>query len=457
MRKSGPTTGIQHLIAQVAAVLSLSLCLILVSLPGYARETIIKGVRIWPSPQRTRIVFATTRPVQHRIFSLSKPDRLVIDIDNTRLGTSFKGLSYKHTPIREMRAVRHHRRDLRIVLSLEEPVKPRSFVLKPVMQYGNRLVVDLYTPEQLKPVVRNIDQITDQRRNVVVAIDAGHGGEDPGAIGPHHLYEKNITLAIARDMDKLFKKAPGFTPLMTRTGDYYVPLRERTEIARKNKADVFVSIHADKYKNALAQGASVYALSERGATSEEARWLAKSENSADLIGGTGSVSLGDKTNTLASVLLDLSMTHSISASLKMGQDVLQAIKPISKLHQQHVEQAAFVVLKSPDIPSILVETGYISNPVEARMLRLPAYREKMAKAIFRGIRHYIDTHPPPGTYVAWKERRAHEKLRTYQIVQGDTLSGIASKYRVSEELIRRVNGLSSNTIRIGQVLKIPAS
>lgn len=447
----------RHPVTRVAAPLSVLFWLAVFAMPTLAREIAIKGARVWPSPERTRIVFDITHPVQHRIFTLTKPNRLVIDIDNTRLATGLLHLDYKNTPIKDMRAARRHGKDLRIVVDLTGPVTPRSFLLKPVMQYGNRLVVDLYTPAQLKPEVRNVDRLTHEKRDVLVAIDAGHGGEDPGAIGPHHLFEKNITLAIAEDMAKLVKKTPGFSPLMTRTGDYYLALRERTEIARENKADVFVSIHADKYKNNEAQGASVYALSDKGATNEEARWLANSENRADLIGGSGTVSLGDKDDTLASVLLDLSMTHSLSASLQMGKDVLAAIKPISKLHQRHVEQAAFVVLKSPDIPSILVETGYISNPEEARMLRSPAYREEMAKAIFAGIKHYIDTNPPPGTYLAWKKRGAGEKLKTYQIVRGDTLSGIASKYRVSADQIRQANDLSSDILRIGQVLKIPAS
>ena len=441
----------------MAARFSLILCLILVSQDGLARETDIKGVRVWPSPERTRIVFDVTQPVQHRIFSLSKPDRLVIDIDNTTLDANLDDVDLKDTPIESMRAAPRNGNDMRIVLDLTEPVKPRSFVLKPIMQYGNRLVVDIYTPEQLKPEIRNVDRITSQMRDVVVAIDAGHGGEDPGAIGAHRLQEKNVTLAIANDLSGLFASTPGFTPLLIRKGDYYLALRERTEIARKNKADVFISIHADMYKNSAARGASVYALSERGATNEEARWLADSENRADLIGGSGSVSLGDKDDTLASVLLDLSMTHSLSASLEMGKDVLSAIRPVNRLHQYHVEQAGFVVLKSPDIPSILVETGYLSNPREARLLSSTRHQRAMASAIFEGVRNYLDTHPPAGTYLAWKKQGGNEKLKSYEIVRGDTLSGIASKYRISAELLRKVNGLRSDNLRIGQVLIIPAS
>lgn len=457
MKKSGPKTESGHLVIRVAARFSLLFSLILLAQVGLAGEIDIKGVRVWPSPERTRIVFDVTQPVQHRIFSLSKPDRLVIDIDNTTLDANLDNVNLKDTPIKDMRAAPRNGDDMRIVLDLAGPVKPRSFVLKPIMQYGNRLVVDLYTPEQLKPEIRNVERMTNQMRDVVVAIDAGHGGEDPGAIGARRLKEKNVTLAIADDLSSLFASAPGFTPLMIRKGDYYLALRERTEIARKNKADVFVSIHADMYKNSAARGASVYALSERGATNEEARWLADSENRADLIGGSGNVSLGDKDDTLASVLLDLSMTHSLSASLEMGKDVLSAIRPVNRLHQHHVEQAGFVVLKSPDIPSILVETGYLSNPREARLLATRRHQRAMAKAIFHGVQKYLDTHPPAGTYLAWKKQGGNEKLKSYEIVRGDTLSGIASKYRISAELLRKVNGLSSDNLRIGQVLMIPAS
>lgn len=448
-------TGTRHLLAQAAGRLSVLFCLAALALPASAQETDIKGVRVWRSPERTRVVFDLTQPVQHRIFSLTKPDRLVVDIDNTRLDTHLNAVDIAGTPIKKMRAARRHGTDLRIVLDLSDPVTPRSFVLKPILQYGNRLVVDLYTSAQVKPEVRKVERLAKQKHDVVVAIDAGHGGEDPGAIGWNHLREKNVTLAIAKDLAKLFGNTPGYTPLLTRKGDYYLDLRERTEIARKNKANVFVSIHADKYKNARARGASVYALSNKGASNEEARWLANSENRADLIGGSGSVSLDDKDDTLAGVLLDLSMSASLSASLEMGKDVLVAIKPVSRLHQQHVEQAGFVVLKSPDIPSILVETGYLSNPHEARELRSAKYQEKMARAIFGGIRRFIESHPPPGSYVAWKKRSGGDKLKTYQIVQGDTLSGIANKYSVSTDEIRQANGLSNDTIKTGQTLKIP--
>lgn len=432
-------------------------CLALLSWPVLAIQTSIESVRVRPSPERTRIVFDLSKPVEHKIFSLADPDRLVIDIDNTKLDTTFDGVDLAGTPIKEMRASARDGKDLRVVLDLSDEVRPRSFVLKPIMQYGDRLVIDLYTREQQAPEIRKADRLANQMRDVVVAIDAGHGGDDPGAIGAGHLYEKDVTLAIAKDLNQLVDDEPGFSPLMIRQGDYFLALRERTEIARKNKADVFVSIHADAFRTAEARGASVYALSQQGATSETARWLADSENRADLIGGTGGVSLDDKDDMLAGVLLDLSMTASLSASLEMGKDVLAAIKPVNRLHRHHVEQAGFVVLKSPDIPSILIETGYISNPREATRLSMPSHQKELAEAILTGIRHYINDHPPAGSYLAWKRQGGGEKLEQYHIVRGDTLTGIANKYRVNTDVLRKVNGLNNDTLRIGQVLKIPTS
>ena len=244
---------------------------------------------------------------------------------------------------------------------------------------------------------------------------------------------------------------------MIREGDYYLALRERTAKARKGRADIFLSIHADAFKTANAHGASVYAISEKGATSETARWLAEKENRADLIGGAGEVTLDDKDDLLVGVLLDLSITASLSQSLEMGGKVLSAIEPINRLHKKQVEQASFAVLKSPDIPSLLVETGYISNPTEARRLATEQHQHRMAYAIFSGVRDYLSDNPPEGTWLAWKKSDMAVEALSYRIVSGDTLSGIADRHRISASKLREVNGLSGDLIRIGQVLKIPAS
>ncbi len=428
--------------------------------PAVASMTSIDNVRVRPSPERTRIVFDLGRPVEHKVFALTNPRRLVIDINDAKLKTPIPDLDLdlRDTPIIAMRSSRREGNNLRVVLDLAEQVRPRSFVLKPILQYGDRLVVDLYSDvQQLTPVVQKADQITRQMRDVVIAIDAGHGGDDPGAIGPGRLYEKTVVLSIATRLHELFERELGFKSVLTRKGDYYVAHRERTEIARKSQADVFLSIHADAFKTAEASGASVYAISQKGATSEAARWLAEKENRADLIGGVGGVSLDDKDDLLAGVLLDLSMTASLSASLEMGESVLKSISGVNKLHKKHVEQAAFLVLKSPDIPSLLVETGFISNPGEARKLRSTAHQQKMANAIFNGVKSHMSDQPPAGSFLAWKHHGESERLAVHVIERGDTLSEIANRYRVSFENLKKVNGLRGNAIRIGQTLKIPTT
>lgn len=415
----------------------------------------IENVRVRPSPERTRMVFELSAPVEHRVFMLENPRRLVVDISAAKLQQDLGKLDVRRTPISQIRAATRNGNDVRVVLDLSATVKPRSFVLKPIMQYPDRLVVDLYTQDQqTQPTVQRQDRIVQQMRDVVIVVDAGHGGDDPGAIGPGNLYEKDVVLAISRKLAERFNKEAGFRGKLTRTGDYYLAHRKRTDMARKVEADVFLSIHADAFKVASASGASVYVISQRGATSETARWLAEKENQADLIGGVG---LYDKEDMLAGVLLDLYMSKSLEASLDMGSSVLSAIKPVNRLHKQQVEQAAFLVLKSPDMPSLLIETGFISNPAEARKLGTRSHQERMAAAIFVGVKNYIQNKPPQGTFLAWKKRGGDGRLATYKIVSGDTLSAIAQRHQTSARKLKQVNGLMSDRIRIGQVLKIPTS
>lgn len=417
----------------------------------------IESIRVRQSPERTRIVFDLSRPVEHRLLILQDPLRLVIDIKDASLRASLKGLDLKETPIRSVRSGKRNGRDLRVVLDLTTEVKPKSFALQPILQYGDRLVIDLYTAEQqVAPVINNADRIRSQMRDVVIAIDPGHGGDDPGAIGRGNLYEKDVVLSIAKKIHAYFEAEAGFKPILIRTKDYYVDLKKRTQIARSNRADLLISIHADAFRTADVRGASVYAVSEEGATSETARRLAERENRSDLIGGVGDVSLDDKDDLLAGVLLDLSATASLAASIEMGESILDKVKDVTRLHKKEVEQAAFVVLVSPDIPSLLIETGYISNPQEARALRSPAHQKKLSLAIFQGIKEYVEAHPPPGSFFAWKKRGSQSKAH-YVIVRGDTISTIAQRYRVSMESLRRLNRLSTDTIRIGQVLQIPTS
>jgi len=284
-----------------------------------------------------------------------------------------------------------------------------------------------------------------------VAIDAGHGGEDPGAIGPRGTQEKKIVLSIAQKLAELVEDEPGMEPVMIRTGDYYVGLRQRIAIARERQADLFVSIHADAFHSPQANGASVYTLSQSGASSEAARWLAEQENRSDLIGG---VSLDDKDDMLASVLLDLSQTASTQASLTMGSTVLKQLGGITRLHAKRVQNAGFAVLKSPDIPSILVETGFISNPENEKSLRQGTYQEKIARAIFNGIKEYMRS---SNQYNDLPPIQMASAANAHTIQRGETLSEIAERYKVSVSTLRNTNKLSSDQVRIGQVLQIPTS
>ena len=337
------------------------------------------------------------------------------------------------------------------MLDVAREVRPKDFTLKPVPPYGHRLVVDLFMPEPegAAPAPRQPEGL----RDVIVAVDPGHGGEDPGAIGKGGVYEKDVVLSIARRLRDRINGADGFNAVMVREGDYYVSLRKRTSIAREHRADMFVSIHADAFTSPRVRGASVYALSERGASSETARWLADNENRSDLIGGVGPVSLDDKDAQVRSVLLDLSMDGTLRASLAAGESVMGSLAAVSRMHKRRVEQAGFAVLKSPDVPSILVETGFLSNPEEARLLASGSHQNKVATAIADGIRGYLLRNPPPDARIAALEHRGLQHV----IARGDTLSEIAARYRVSMAMLRSVNGLRGDRIMVGQVLLIPAA
>ncbi|HAD09223.1 MAG TPA: N-acetylmuramoyl-L-alanine amidase [Porticoccaceae bacterium] len=415
----------------------------------------VNGIRLWRAPDHTRVVFDLSGPVEHKIFQLENPARLVLDLSASQTSASVSSPDFKNTPITSLRWATREQRDLRVVLDLTKPVSPRSFVLGSNEQYGDRLVVDLYDNE--KTTVKTVDDVMpadSKARNVIIAIDAGHGGDDPGAIGPGKVQEKKVVLQISRELKKLVDGTPGYEGVLVRSGDYYIPLRKRTDIARQKRADLFISVHADAFKAASAHGASVYALSRRGATSETARYLAKRENRADLIGGVGSVSLTDKDAMLAGVLLDLSMTATLDSSLEVGGKVLKSMGKVARLHKKHVEQAGFMVLKSPDVPSILVETGFISNPGEAKRLSQRGYQRKMANAIFQGVKEYFDQSPPEGTLLALNRR----KLGTVYVVSpGDTLSEIAQRHHTSVNTLQRHNQLKSTRIRVGQRIKIPIS
>lgn len=426
---------------------------------GQVSAADIKNVRMWLAPDNTRLVFDLTGPVSHKIFSLDNPDRLVLDISDVSVKTRLSKLNLKGSPIKQLRTSMNNQ-DLRIVLDLNQQIRPRSFDLKPNDQYGHRLVLDLFNIEKETVVKTATSERKDQQlRDIVIAIDAGHGGEDPGAIGAGRVREKDVVLGIAKEVNRLINNEKGFTSELVRSGDYYISLRGRTKKAREKNADLFVSIHADAFKDSRARGASVWVLSNRGATSEVGRWLAQKENSADLIGGVGSVSLEDKDDVLAGVLLDMSMTASRSDSLQIASKIHGNVNKFAKMHKSRVESAGFMVLKSPDIPSILVETGFISNPEEARLLKTSAYQQKMARAIYEGIKSHFWNKPPAYTYVAYEKNGGDKQStqREYQVVSGDTLSVIASRHGVALNVLRQTNDIKGDKIRIGQVLRIPTS
>jgi N-acetylmuramoyl-L-alanine amidase len=443
------------------AFLALLLCL---SLPTWANQAQIAGVRLWQSPDSTRLVFDLSAPVKYTLFTLESPYRVVIDIDHVALAPGLGTPGLDKSPIKGVRYGKRDPRGVRVVLDLERVLEPNSFLLPKHGDKTDRLVLDLFEPQtsaKSKPASKPAQDLSDLipgKRDLIIAVDAGHGGEDPGALGPGRVQEKAVVLAISQLLVDMINREPGYKAHMVRTGDYYIPLRTRRDTARKVRADLFISVHADAFTDPKASGASVFALSHKGATSETARFLAQKENEADLIGGVGDVSLTDVDNRLAEVLVDLSMTATLSTSLQVGDRVLKEMGKIAKLHKKTVEQAGFAVLKSPDVPSILVETGFISNPQEAQKLNTPSYRKFIAEAIFSGVKAYFYDSPPAGTYVAWAKSQGGSAARQYTIASGDTLSDIAKRHNVSLSKLLEHNGLqSSSVIRVGQRLTIPSS
>ena len=397
--------------------------------------TQITTARVWPSPDYTRVTLETQAPVKFTVMSVKDPERLVLDLEGVDISAVLTGLNEKvgaNDPyIKSVRVGRFKPGITRVVFDLKSEVKPQAFTLAPIAEYGHRLVLDLYPLVAADPLLAFLDKLEAQRaapaapappaeplppvaaapaetsqpapaakpapkrpvteRLIIVAVDAGHGGEDPGARGRGGTREKNVTLAIAQKLKARIDKEPNMRAFLTRDGDYYIPLQMRVAKARRVRADLFVSIHADAFIRPHARGSSVFALSESGASSAAAGWLAKRENEADLIGG---VNLDIKDPYLKQTLLDLSQTATINDSLKLAKAVLSQIGEINTLHKQNVEQAGFAVLKSPDVPSILVETAFISNPDEEKRLKSDAYQAQMAEALFQGIRRYFSQNPP---------------------------------------------------------------
>ncbi len=423
-----------------------------------AQAAIVENVRTYRAPDYTRLVFDLSEQLEHQVFSLEDPHRLVIDLSDATLFADFSDLDLSQTPISNIRSATRNEHDTRVVLDLNAAVEARSFLLAENNQYGDRLVIDLYDSNPVgdrEPVVTaSADDIANGRRDIVVAISAGHGGDDPGAIGVDRIQEKRVVLAIARQIESILEQMPGYRPVMIRDGDYYVNLRGRTNIAHQNNADFFIAIHADAFTSASARGATVYALSQRGATSEQARRMAEKENGADLIGGVGSVSLADKDEVLASVLLDLSMTASIASSLEAGDKIISALGNVTRMRRTNVEQAAFVVLKQADIPSLLIEAGYVTNPTDAHNLNSSSFQRQFATAMVSGITSYFYESPPRGTLISWHKNNGGGP-GTYTVNRGDSLSEIAERFNVSLAALRATNNISGSVIHVGQELIIP--
>lgn len=400
----GTTGGMRFLQMLTLVIMSLG-----VITPGWATE--VKATRVWPSPEYSRITLELVDAPAYKHFKLKNPERLVLDLENIT-PEALADLSGKITAqdryVSAVRVARNRPNVTRVVVELKTEVRPQVFTLKPMGDYAHRLVVDLY-PANAQSIEQQVEaaiaraegpkaeerRAEGERNGVVrlitVAIDAGHGGEDPGAIGARGTREKDVTLAIARRLKDHIDRIDNMRAVLIRDGDYFLPLHERVQRARRHQADLFVSVHADAFLKPTARGSSVFALSERGATSAAAKWLARKENEADLIGG---VNIDVKDAYLRQTLFDLAQTATIADSIKLGRAVLDELGGVNTLHKPHVEQAGFAVLKAPDIPSILVETAFISNPEEEKKLNDDDYQDRMAAALASGIKRYFEKNPP---------------------------------------------------------------
>jgi N-acetylmuramoyl-L-alanine amidase len=377
------------------------------ALPFGVSATQIRNARLWRSDDKLRLVFDLSGPVQYKTFSLSAPERLIIDLSGANLSGDFRQLALSNTVIRSIRSGPFGQGDTRIVLDLSSPVQLASFLLPPQDGQGHRLVLDLRTAASLQ-IAAAPEAAIDKahpKRDIIVVVDPGHGGKDPGAVGAKGEREKDVVLSIAQLLAKRLKREKGFDVKLVRNDDFFVPLRKRVEIARKHNADMFISVHADAAPRLNASGASVYCLSEGGATSATARFMAQRENGADLLGATSLLNLKDKDPMLAGVILDMSMNATIAASLQLGSTVLGSLAGITTLHQKRVEQAGFAVLKSPDVPSILVETGFISNARDSQRLVTTRHQQAVADGLFEGLQRYFQKNPPVNSYIAWQQEQ----------------------------------------------------
>ncbi|AUC89849.1 N-acetylmuramoyl-L-alanine amidase [Alteromonas sp. MB-3u-76] len=440
-----------------------------------AAQNKISGIRVSPDSSKTRIVFDMNGAPEFTYFTLKKPLRVVIDFKNT--SDSFKLSTVKNSGslVRKLRYSTPKRAtSARVVVELNRSAEPTLFAMPPEQPYGHRLVLDLAdslkdgkpdpsttanslsstnTSSSKQRVI--LDESSSTRdRDIIVAIDAGHGGQDPGSIGPSGTFEKHITLSIAKRLQAMVDAEPGMRAIMTRSGDYYLSPNKRPEIARKKKADLLISIHADAFTQPEPRGGSVWVLSMRRADTELGRWMERTERHSELLGGAAEV-ISDKSSEryLAETILGLSMDHSMATSHDLGNKVIEELKAVTSLHKRKPQAASLAVLTSPDIPSILVEVGFISNPQEEKNLNWSKYRERLAKAMFNAAKRYFRQVPPDGTL--WAAEKA--KNRTHKVRSGESLSLLAQRYNVRVSRIKEANNLNTDVVRIGQVLTIPST
>ncbi|MGY2191080.1 N-acetylmuramoyl-L-alanine amidase [Pseudomonas pergaminensis] len=395
-------------------LLNLLLASPLFTLPFVAHAAQIRNARLWRSDDKLRLVFDLSGPVQYKTFTLSAPERLIIDLSGAGLSGDFSQLALTNSGITSIRSGHFGKGDTRIVLDLAAPMQLNSFLLPPQEGQGHRLVLDLTSatqaPRQIAAEPKPLVDKAHPKRDIIVVVDPGHGGKDPGAVGSKGQREKDVVLSIAQLLAKRLKREKGFDVKLVRNDDFFVPLRKRVEIAHKHNADMFISVHADAAPRVTASGASVYALSEGGATSATARFMAQRENGADLLGATSLLNLKDKDPMLAGVILDMSMNATIASSLQLGNSILGSLEGITSLHQKRVEQAGFAVLKSPDVPSILVETGFISNARDSARLVTARHQQAVADGLFEGLKKYFQKNPPMNSYMAWVQEQKNGQV-----------------------------------------------
>ena len=410
----------------------------------------IKNVRVWPAPENTRVVFDLSQQPDFKYFTLKSPHRLVIDFKNSKNIASLKSAIKAGKRVKKIRSSRSKKKNsTRIVLELVENYRVSVFKLSPAGQYGHRLVIDLHDKESKESKTVAKHDNSNGKRDIIIAIVAGHGGDDPGSIGASGTYEKKVTLKISQKLAKLINKKKGFKAVMIRKGDYYVNHNRKTELARKSKADLLISIHADAFTSSQPSGASVLVQATRRADSEFTRWIKNREKNSELLGGAGETIRKTKDDNLAIALADMKKEYTMASSYGFAEHVVKQLKKVTKLHKKKPERLSLAVLKSSDIPSVLIETGFISNPQEEKRLNNTKHQQKLAKAIATAVDNYFSNNPPDGTLIA------ATRVREHKVRRGESLSLVAQRYKVSIKALKARNNLKSNVVRVGQKLKIP--